>query len=91
MGPEREMVGVHAPHKPGRGRPRTTDKSKRRSNFALRLQPSLLEGARNMAAAQGVSMNRLITIALVEKLSTLRADDAVPAAPPMEGDEIPKA
>jgi hypothetical protein len=47
----------------------------RRSNFALRLEPSLLAGARKLAEAQGVSLNTLISIAVAEKLSALPAED----------------
>lgn len=44
----------------------------RKSNFALRLQPSLLEEARKLAAQEGVALNQLINVALAEKLSALR-------------------
>ncbi|MGA3211309.1 MAG: toxin-antitoxin system HicB family antitoxin [Terriglobales bacterium] len=44
----------------------------RRSNFALRLQPSLFEEARKLAASEGVALNQLINVALAEKLSALR-------------------
>jgi hypothetical protein len=44
----------------------------RKSNFALRLQPSLLDEARQMAAAEGVALNQLINVAVAEKLSALR-------------------
>jgi len=46
----------------------------RKSNFALRLQPSLLEEARKLAAAEGVALNQLINVALAEKLSALRTE-----------------
>ena len=42
----------------------------RKSNFALRLQPSLLTEARKVA--EGVALNQLINVALAEKLSALR-------------------
>jgi predicted HicB family RNase H-like nuclease len=32
-----------------------------KSNFALRLQPSLLDEARKLAEAEGVALNQLIT------------------------------
>ena len=35
----------------------------RKSNFALRLQPSLLEEARKFAEAEGVALNQLINVA----------------------------
>jgi hypothetical protein len=44
----------------------------RKSNFALRLQPSLLDEARQMAEAEGVALNQLINVAVAEKLSALR-------------------
>ncbi len=44
----------------------------RKSNFALRLQPSLLEEARKMAEEEGVALNQLINVAVAEKLSELR-------------------
>jgi hypothetical protein len=44
----------------------------RRSNFALQLQPSLMEEARKVAESEGVALNQLINVALAEKLSALR-------------------
>ena len=44
----------------------------KRSNFALRLQPSLLEEARRIAEEEGVALNQLINVAVAEKLSALR-------------------
>jgi hypothetical protein len=44
----------------------------RKSNFALRLQPSLLAEARSVAEAEGVALNQFINIAVAEKLSALR-------------------
>ena len=44
----------------------------RKSNFALRLEPSLLAEARKVAEAEGVALNQLINVALAEKLSALR-------------------
>lgn len=46
----------------------------RKSNFALRLQPSLLEEARKLAEDEGVALNQLINVALAEKLSALRTE-----------------
>jgi hypothetical protein len=45
----------------------------RTSTFALRLQPSLLDEACQMAA-EGVALNRLINVAVAEKLSALRTE-----------------
>jgi hypothetical protein len=44
----------------------------RRSNFALRVQKSLLEEARKLAEAEGVALNQFINVALAEKLSAMR-------------------
>ncbi len=47
----------------------------RRSNVALRLQPSLLEEARRVAEHEGVALNQLINVAVGEKLSALRTEE----------------
>ena len=47
----------------------------RKSNFALRLQPSLLEELRGVAQAEDVTINQFINVAVAEKLSALRTDD----------------
>jgi hypothetical protein len=47
----------------------------RKSNFALRLQPSLLEEARKLAEQEGVAVNQLINVAVAEKLSALRTEE----------------
>lgn len=47
----------------------------RRSNFALRLQPSLLQELRRAAEAEGVALNQLINVAVAEKISALRTDE----------------
>lgn len=47
----------------------------RKSNFALRLQPSLLDEARRLAEKEGVALNQLINVAVAEKLSALRTVD----------------
>ncbi|HLI12004.1 MAG TPA: hypothetical protein VKY65_10440 [Alphaproteobacteria bacterium] len=46
----------------------------RKSNFALRLQPSLLDEVKKLAEAEGVAVNQLINIAVAEKLSALRTE-----------------
>jgi hypothetical protein len=46
----------------------------RRSNFALRLQPSLLEELRKAAELEGVALNQLINVAVAEKVSALRTE-----------------
>lgn len=47
----------------------------KKSNFALRLQPSLMEEARKVAKAEGVAVNQLINVAVAEKVSALRTED----------------
>jgi hypothetical protein len=47
----------------------------RRSNFALRLQPSLLDELRKAAEAEGVAINQLINVAVAEKVSALCTED----------------
>ena len=47
----------------------------RRSNVALRLQPSLLEEARRVSETEGVALNQFINVAVAEKLSALRTED----------------
>jgi hypothetical protein len=44
----------------------------RRSNFALRLQPALLDDARRAAVEEGVALNQLINVAVAEKVAALR-------------------
>jgi hypothetical protein len=47
----------------------------RRSNFALRLLPSLLDEARKLAESEGVALNQLINVAVAEKVSALRTEE----------------
>lgn len=47
----------------------------RRSNFALRLQPSLLDEARKAAESEGVALNQLINVAVAEKISAIRTEE----------------
>jgi hypothetical protein len=46
----------------------------KKSNFALRLQPSLLDEARKLAEAEGVALNQLINVAVAEKILALRTE-----------------
>ena len=46
----------------------------RKSNFAHRLQPSLLDDARRTAEEEGVALNQLINVAVAEKVSAIRAE-----------------
>jgi hypothetical protein len=47
----------------------------RRSNFALRVPPSLLAEARKAAESEGVALNQLITLALAGKVSATRTEE----------------
>ena len=42
------------------------------SNFALRLQPTLMEEAKALAKSEGVALNQLINVAVAEKLAVTR-------------------
>lgn len=44
----------------------------RTSNFALRMQPTLMEEAKAMAKDEGVALNQLINVAVAEKLAATR-------------------
>jgi hypothetical protein len=47
----------------------------KKSNFALRLSPSLMEEARKLAKAEGIAINQLINVAVAEKVSALRTEE----------------
>ena len=61
----------------------------RKSNFALRLQPSFLDEARKLAEAEGVALNQLINVAVAEKVSALRTESYI--AERAARADIPKA
>ena len=44
----------------------------RTSNFALRLQPTLMEEAKALAKVEGVALNQYINVAVAEKLAATR-------------------
>ena len=44
------------------------------SNYALRLQTSLLNELRQVAKEEGTSINQLINVAVAEKLAALRTE-----------------
>ncbi len=46
----------------------------RKSNFALRLQPSLLEELRGVTEAEDTTLNQFINVAVAEKLAALRTE-----------------
>jgi hypothetical protein len=45
------------------------------SNYALRLQASLMEEVKKVAAEEGTSINQFINVAVAEKLAALRTED----------------
>ncbi len=47
----------------------------KKSNFALRLPPSLMDEARKLAKSEGVAVNQLINVAVAEKVSALRTEE----------------
>jgi hypothetical protein len=47
----------------------------KKSNFALRLPPSLMEEARKLAKSEGVAVNQLINLAVAENVSALRTEE----------------
>ena len=47
----------------------------KKSNFALRLQPTLMEEAKKVAKAEGVAVNQLINVAVAERVSALRTQE----------------
>jgi len=49
----------------------------RTSNFALRLQPSLLEAARNVAESEGVALNQLINTAVAQMIAAHGASNYI--------------
>lgn len=42
----------------------------KRSNYALRLQPSLMDAARAMAKSEGVALNQLFNVAVAEMIAS---------------------
>jgi hypothetical protein len=49
----------------------------RTSNFALRLQPSLLEAARDLAESEGVALNQLINVAVAQMIAAHNASNYI--------------
>ena len=54
----------------------------RKSNFALRLQPSLLDEVRKLAEADGVALNQFINVAVAEKCPRCASKAISPNARP---------
>lgn len=46
-----------------------------RTNYALRLQASLMEELKKVVAEEGTTINQFINVAVAEKLSALRTAD----------------
>jgi len=42
----------------------------KQSNFALRLQPSLLDASRKLAESEGVALNQLINVAVAQLIAS---------------------
>ena len=63
----------------------------RKSNFALRLQPSLLEEARKLAEAEGVTLNQFINLAVALRTESYIAERAARANIPMALDILKRA
>ena len=61
----------------------------RKSKYALRLQPSLMDELRKVAAEDQTTINQLINVAVAEKLSVLRTADYFTARASRA--DIPKA
>jgi hypothetical protein len=49
----------------------------KQSNFALRLQPSLMEAARKIAASEGVALNQLINVAVGQMIAAHEATNYI--------------
>jgi hypothetical protein len=47
----------------------------RRSNYPLRLHPSLMAEARRLAEWEGIALNQLFNVAVAEKLASLRTEE----------------
>jgi hypothetical protein len=49
----------------------------KRSNFALRLQPSLMEASRELAKLEGVALNQLFNVAVAQMVATHPTFDSI--------------
>jgi hypothetical protein len=49
----------------------------KRSNFALRLQPSLMEASRKLAESEGVALNQLINVAVAQLVASHATADYI--------------
>ena len=57
------------------------NRSFKQSNYPLRLQASVMAEARRVAKSEGVSLNHFINVAVAEKVSAVRAEAFLRAAP----------
>lgn len=48
-----------------------------RSNFALRLQPSLMEASRDLAKKEGVALNQLFNVAIAQLIASQATADYI--------------
>jgi hypothetical protein len=49
----------------------------KRSNFALRLQPSLMEASRKLAESEGVALNQLFNVAVAQMIAANATADYI--------------
>jgi len=49
----------------------------KQSNFALRLQPSLMEALRKLAAEEGVALNQLVNVAVAQMIAAHSTADYI--------------
>jgi hypothetical protein len=49
----------------------------KRSNFALRLQPSLMEASRKLAESEGVALNQLFNVAVAQMVASQSTVDYI--------------
>jgi hypothetical protein len=57
------------------------NRSFKKASYPLRLQASVMAEARRAAKAEGVSLNQFINVAVAEKVSAVRAEAFLRAAP----------
>jgi len=53
----------------------------KKASYSLRLQASVMAEARRVAKSEGVSLNQFINVAVAEKVSAVRAEAFLRAAP----------
>jgi hypothetical protein len=60
----------------------TENRTFKKASYPLRLQASVMAEARRVAKSEGVSLNQFINVAVAEKVSAVRAEAILRAAPP---------